>query len=95
MSRPVDAARDLLVDERAGHDAGVGRLAGGHEARQQPAAVGQHHGVADVRREPERDEDDAEREEVGRERPRGSSRQAAAAPPGLGPDVVRTRPPAA
>ena len=57
-----------------------------------PAAVGEHHGVADVRREAERDEDHADREEVRRERGAWSAPRRWPRPRrrASGPAVVRT-----
>ena len=52
-----------------------------------PSAVGQHHGMPDVRREPEGDEDDADARRGSRTRTSSDIRglaQAAAAPPGFG-----------
>ena len=90
MSRPSRGRADPLVDERPGHDPGEGGLAGRAARLAEPPAVGEHHGVTDVGREPERDEDDAEREEVeesrhGRVIDVEGAVSAAAAPPGFGP----------
>ena len=64
MVGPPVARTRSLRHERAGHHARKGWLASGAQHGEcRSAAVGQHHRVSDMRREPERHEDDTDREQ--------------------------------